>query len=91
MSTCLSGRWVLVFATELAGTPAMPLRGGDAFYEYRQAPVYDAALDRVTDAYLDRYCAGLPPGRRRRCHGNSSWWGTGSKASFTTITSCGDL
>ena len=59
MSAFLSERWVRVFATELAGAPAMTLRGGDALDEYRQAPVYDAAMDRVTDAYLERYCAGL--------------------------------
>jgi len=52
-------RWGCVFATELARAPAMTLRCGDALDEYRQAPVYDACLDRVTDAYLERYCAGL--------------------------------
>ena len=60
MSASLKERWVRVFATELAGVPAMTLRGGDALDEYRQAPVYDAGMDRVTDPYLERYCAGLP-------------------------------
>ena len=59
MSASLRERWVRAFATELVGAPAMTLRGADALDEYRQAPVYDAALDRVTDAYLERYCAGL--------------------------------
>jgi hypothetical protein len=48
-----------VFATELARAPAITLRGGDALDEYRQAPAYDACLDRVTDAYVERYSAGL--------------------------------
>jgi hypothetical protein len=52
-------RWSHVFATELARARAMKLRGGDALDEYRQAPVYDACLDRVTDAHLERYGAGL--------------------------------
>jgi hypothetical protein len=43
MSASLIERWGRVFATELAGAPAMTLRGGDALDEYRQAPVYDAA------------------------------------------------
>lgn len=33
----------------------MTLRGGDALDEYRQSPVYDAALDPRDRCYLERF------------------------------------
>ncbi len=50
-----------VFGADLAATPSVTLRGGDAMDGYREAPPYEPTEDQPTDAYLERYAFnGLP-------------------------------
>jgi hypothetical protein len=43
------------FRTDLATTPAMTLRGGNAVDSYNYPPPYDAAIDQPTDDYIAAY------------------------------------
>jgi hypothetical protein len=46
---------LVAFAAELACTPGLTSRGGNTLDEYREPPPFDATLDTVTDAYLERF------------------------------------
>jgi hypothetical protein len=43
------------FRSDAAIVPPITLRGGDALDSYDSPPPYDAAIDELTDAYLERY------------------------------------
>ncbi len=48
-----------VFAAEVASTPSMTLRAGNAADEYRTLPPYDAVADAISDEYLERHHWGM--------------------------------
>jgi hypothetical protein len=56
----LGARFRDAFAADLATAPPMTLRQGDAIDSYVLPPQPDDASDAPTDAYLERYCHGLP-------------------------------
>lgn len=51
----ITSRAYQVFRADVAASPPMTLRGGDAVDSYWSAPPYDPAIDQPTDAYLERY------------------------------------
>lgn len=51
----ITSRAYQVFRADVAASPPMTLRGGDAVDSYWSAPPYDTAIDQPTDAYLERY------------------------------------
>ena len=51
----ITSRAYEVFRADVAASPPMTLRGGDAVDSYWSAPPYDPAIDLPTDAYLERY------------------------------------
>jgi len=49
------------FGADLAGAPAITLRGGDALDGYDEPPPSDATVDEPTDAYLETYAFNALP------------------------------
>jgi len=47
------------FAKDAASSPRITLRGGEALDSYEDPPLFDPALDEVTDTHLERYSGGL--------------------------------
>ncbi len=47
------------FAKDVASSPRITLRGGDALDGYEDPSPCDPALDEMTDTYLERYSGGL--------------------------------
>ena len=55
----LSSDVFAVFAADAAAQPTVSLRGGDDMDSYREASAFDASLDAISDAYLERYWWGI--------------------------------
>ena len=47
------------FAAEVAAMPSLSLRAGNALDEYNEPPPFDASLDSISDAYLERFPWGI--------------------------------
>jgi len=48
------------FKIDVAQTPPLTLRGGDAIDSGKPPDEFDAALDAITDEYIEQYYWGLP-------------------------------
>jgi hypothetical protein len=61
MREAISRRAFEAFRADVEAVPPMTLRGGDAVDGYDRPPLFDAAIDEPTDAYLGAYAfSGLP-------------------------------
>jgi len=59
MSEALSARAFEAFAADLAVTPTVTLRGGNALDEYKDPEPLDSEGDAVSDSYFERYWWGV--------------------------------
>ncbi|MBL8487088.1 MAG: hypothetical protein JNK22_08385 [Rhodocyclaceae bacterium] len=55
----LAAELFAAFAADVAATPSVTLRAGNALDDHRQPPPFEVAADSVSDGYLEQYPWGI--------------------------------